>query len=214
MNDKERQVVEKLLADILAAGHAVSVLDIEADALPLPSRDKQEILEMLDQTGEDVLVVVDKSGAALGDIRLIYDDWGDAAGPDVIADYSTALEPLLAGAEALAESLANAPAAPPAPPADPGIIFLHAAGKTLQVHISYNYCTVCGHTPTGSEEPNYAPIRFWDPDDGWKIGTLCRWCADEVVGDQPKPEDFAWRNQEHIDDSGTDEDVLLVFEVE
>src|SRR5205823_4577598 len=60
---------------------------------------------------------------------------------------------------------------------------LHA--KTL--HCSYNYCGICGHVPKTNDEPNYAPLRWWDPDDGWKIGTLCHWCHDEVVNDLPKP---------------------------
>lgn len=48
---------------------------------------------------------------------------------------------------------------------------------------SYNYCGICGRTPSStpsnSEEPNRAPVSWWDPDDGWKIGTLCRWCYEE-----------------------------------
>ena len=58
---------------------------------------------------------------------------------------------------------------------------LHA--RTL--HCSYNYCGICGRTPKSNDEPNYAPLRWWDPDDGWKIGTLCHWCHDEVVKARP-----------------------------
>lgn len=84
-----------------APAFGVDVWDGEADAPPLPSRDKQALLDALDATGEDILVVYDHTGAALGDIWLIYDDWGsDDAGAEVIADYSTALAPLLAGAAA------------------------------------------------------------------------------------------------------------------
>ena len=57
---------------------------------------------------------------------------------------------------------------------------------------SYNYCRICGHTPGKDEEPNRAPIQFWEPDDGWVIGTLCRPCHEEFGGAQPKPGDFAY----------------------
>jgi len=85
--------------------------------------------------------------------------------------------------------------------------------KTLR--ISYNYCGICGHTPKSSssfEEPNYAPLRWWDPDDGWKIGTLCRWCHDEVFLVQPKEGDFAFRRTNQVaDDVNTDEDESLAL---
>lgn len=85
------------------------------------------------------------------------------------------------------------------------------ADKSLR--ISYNYCGICGHTPkTSSEEPNYAPLRWWDPDDGWKIGTLCHWCHDEVANAVPKPGDFAFKDTNGVcDDSNTDEDESLAF---
>ena len=62
--------------------------------------------------------------------------------------------------------------------------------------ISYNCCGICGYTPyTRLDEPNRAPLRWWDPDDGWKIGTLCRWCAEEVLDRKPQPEDYAVANR-------------------
>lgn len=76
--------------------------------------------------------------------------------------------------------------------------------------VSYNCCGICGYTPhTHLDEPNRAPLRWWDPDDGWKIGTLCRWCAEEVLDRKPKPTDFAAAtratNGVCDDDSNTDE---------
>jgi hypothetical protein len=84
--------------------------------------------------------------------------------------------------------------------------------KTLR--ISYNYCGICGHTPkTNADEPNYAPIRWWDCDDGWKIGTLCHWCHDEVANAVPKPGDFAFeRTNGVMDQSDTDEDETMALE--
>lgn|SRR5262245_32615036 len=73
---------------------------------------------------------------------------------------------------------------------------------------SYNYCGICGRTPkTNSDEPNYAPMRWWDPDDGWKIGTLCSWCWCDVANDKPKPDDLATHRTNGVaDDVNTDED--------
>ena len=92
-------------------------------------------------------------------------------------------------------------------------ISLHIDGKTLTVFPSYIYCGICGHTPqTANDEPNYAPIQWWDPDDGWKIGTLCQDCAEEYVPCQPQPNDYAVICQQNdIDDSGTDEDPTLAL---
>lgn len=59
--------------------------------------------------------------------------------------------------------------------------------------ISYNYCGVCGHVPRGTEEPNRAPLRWLDLDNGWKIGTLCRHCAADCMDVKPKPADFAFK---------------------
>jgi hypothetical protein len=80
--------------------------------------------------------------------------------------------------------------------------------------ISYNYCGICGHTPkTNQDEPNRAPLRWWDPDDGWKIGTLCRWCAQEALDAKPKEGDFAYRRTNEVcDDCNTDEDPILAIE--
>ena len=79
---------------------------------------------------------------------------------------------------------------------------------------SYIYCGICGRTPDADEEPNYGPIGWWDPDDGWKIGSLCRGCAEEYVPVQPDPSDYAYNEDGSfsIDDSGTDEDPIWALE--
>lgn len=63
-----------------------------------------------------------------------------------------------------------------------------------KAHLSYNYCGICGHVPKDSkrDEPNRAPLRWWDPDDGWKIGALCRGCHDEFGDIKPQPGDYAF----------------------
>ena len=77
---------------------------------------------------------------------------------------------------------------------------------------SYNYCRICGRTPDRTEEPNYAPIRFWDADDGWIIGTLCHWCFDEVRDDKPQEDDYAYPfAADFCDELSTDEDPIGVL---
>ncbi len=79
---------------------------------------------------------------------------------------------------------------------------------------SYLYCGICGRQPqTQLEEPNRGPIRWWDPDDGWKIGTLCRWCHDEYGDVKPHPDDYAYSVTNGVcdDDSGTDEDPTIAL---
>lgn len=87
---------------------------------------------------------------------------------------------------------------------------------------SYIYCGICGRTPRCAPEgmradhpnrptadeslPNFGPVKWWDPDDGWKIGTLCTFCMEEVTNDKPKEGDYAYENQDNIDVYNTDED--------
>lgn len=80
-------------------------------------------------------------------------------------------------------------------------------------HLSYNFCRVCGYSPqTDSDEPNYGPFHWWDADDGWKIGTLCRGCWEDVKDDEPQPDDFAYDETNGIcDDEFTDDDPLLAL---
>ena len=86
--------------------------------------------------------------------------------------------------------------------------------RLAQAKISYNYCGICGRTPrTDSDEPNYAPLRYWEPDDGWRIGTLCSGCAEEFLGREPSPEDFAERTNGVADDVNTDEDPVEALDL-
>ena len=82
-----------------------------------------------------------------------------------------------------------------------------------QYRDSYNYCGICGATPqTKSDEPNRAPVRWWSPDDGWMIGTLCRYCHETYGPVQPKPGDYAYESSNGIcDDCNTDEDPILAL---
>jgi len=86
------------------------------------------------------------------------------------------------------------------------------ADRLARARITYNYCGVCGHQPKNDwDEPNYTPLRWWDPDDGWKIGSLCSVCAAEYLEAQPKPGDYAFQAHQHDACSTspeTDEDPL------
>lgn len=79
-------------------------------------------------------------------------------------------------------------------------------GKT---RISYNHCGLCGRVPGANEEPNRAPLRWWDCDDGWRITTLCRWCWDDVKDALPRMGDYAYHiTNGVVDDENTDEDII------
>ena len=84
--------------------------------------------------------------------------------------------------------------------------------RMIAAKVSCNYCGICGRTlETRLDEPNLAPLRWWDPDDGWKIGTLCSWCAEEVLDRKPQPEDYAVATRATngvCDECDTDEDPL------
>ena len=50
-------------------------------------------------------------------------------------------------------------------------------------------CYVCG-----SSGPDLIPraVRFWDPDDGWRIGVLCSYCAGDCAMRGPHENDYAY----------------------
>lgn len=50
------------------------------------------------------------------------------------------------------------------------------------------YCGICG-----SREVVPVCCRYWDCDDGWRVGVLCEYCADECRADGPKPGDYAYQ---------------------
>ncbi len=97
----ERQIIERVVKDALAAGFQITV-DDGGDA-PSVSRSTNQavIMAAVMLTDEDFLYY-SKSGEPLqGWVRLIYgnDGW------DVVNDYTTNLEPLLTGAQAEADRL-------------------------------------------------------------------------------------------------------------
>lgn len=55
------------------------------------------------------------------------------------------------------------------------------------------YCGICGDTG-----PNLIPqcVRWWCPDDGWKVGVLCGPCCKDARARGPRPGDYAYRGAE------------------
>ena len=101
----------------------------------------------------------------------------------------------------------------PRPP--PGIDEIREAlNRFAAARPTYNYCGICGHVPHGvPSEPNRAPLRFWCPDDGWKVGSLCRFCAEEALPRKPHPRDYAYGTTNGVaHDIDTDQDPLLAIE--
>lgn len=81
---------------------------------------------------------------------------------------------------------------------------------------TYNYCGICGHVPDSGpcDEPNWLR-RWWDCDDGWKIGALCSPCWSDAKDDRPKPDDYAYESARHdicTDEPNTDEDPMIILD--
>lgn len=67
---------------------------------------------------------------------------------------------------------------------------------------TFNHCQICGHIPKDQyDELNLDCVKYWEPDDGWRIGTLCVDCFDEFGSIQPKPTDLAYQRRNEIADS-------------
>lgn len=97
-SDIEKRIVGKLVADLLAAGHNISVHNGGDTAELFCSIDADEIYKELAASDQDELVMRNNAtGTKSGWVRLV---WGN--GVDVISDYTTNLEKVLADANALA----------------------------------------------------------------------------------------------------------------
>ena len=55
------------------------------------------------------------------------------------------------------------------------------------------YCAICGHR--GAYLVPRA-VRYWDADDGWRVGVLCSFCGEDASLRGPKPGDFAYAGAE------------------
>ena len=65
-------------------------------------------------------------------------------------------------------------------------------GDCKQLWYGPGYCGVCG---TSGDSLIPVPVRFWDCDDGWKVGVLCGGCGEECAKSGPSPENYAFPNE-------------------
>ena len=98
-SDNEKKIVGRLITDILAAGYSVSIWNGGDDAEIISSSDTDRIFKALAASDQDEVILY-KNCRRAGWIRLI---WGNDV--DVISDYTTNLEAIVAGANALANEL-------------------------------------------------------------------------------------------------------------
>jgi hypothetical protein len=97
----ERRIIRRIVTDAIGAGHFVSVHDGEETTVAR-SRDVRAIMAAIMTTDDDVLLFsASPTEKAFGWVRLIYGN----SGYDVVNDYTTNLEPIMAGATALADKL-------------------------------------------------------------------------------------------------------------
>ena len=97
----ERQIIESIVKDALAAGFQITVDDGGDEPSLKRSTDQDAIMAAVMLTDEDRLYYNQPGQPLQGWVRLVYgnDGW------DVVCDYTTNLEPLLAGANAEADRL-------------------------------------------------------------------------------------------------------------
>lgn len=88
-DDTERRIVGRLVRDLLAAGHALSVHDGE-ETVVTKCREEEIIFNALASTDCDTLYV-HKADRSRSFVLLI---WGN--GRDIISDYGVSLEPVIA----------------------------------------------------------------------------------------------------------------------
>lgn len=69
--------------------------------------------------------------------------------------------------------------------------------KTLSKEQWYGpgYCGICGDR---GESLIPQAVRFWDPDDGWKMGVLCVGCGIDVQENGPEQGDYAYRKMDSL----------------
>jgi len=78
--------------------------------------------------------------------------------------------------------------------ATPGVIALAALGLDADdLGDVLGSCAVCGE-----EDPLGARTLFWSPDDGWRYGTLCRWCYGPISLRGPEPGDWAYDRRDDV----------------
>jgi hypothetical protein len=93
----ERRIARRIVKDAIAAGYTVGVNDSEETTLERCG-DVRTVMSKLCTTDEDWLLIY-KDGKQIGWVRLIYgnDGW------DVVNDYTVNLDPIMEGANKIAD---------------------------------------------------------------------------------------------------------------
>ncbi|MHC2552434.1 hypothetical protein ACVJ6Q_003729 [Bradyrhizobium elkanii] len=96
-NEMERKIARQIIDDGLAAGYTIDVYDGEETVLKR-STDPEAIIGAMFSTDSDMLIF-HEGGRRQGSVWFVYGN----SGWDVVADYSTRLEPIMVGADKLSD---------------------------------------------------------------------------------------------------------------
>jgi hypothetical protein len=97
---EEKLIVGKLVRDMLAAGYCLTIWNGGDEPELERSTDEAKIFADLGASGHDEIVAHTAAGKRAGWVMLV---WGNDC--DVICDYTTNFEAVLAGANTLADEL-------------------------------------------------------------------------------------------------------------
>jgi len=87
-NIYDRMFCHTLIRSILVSGYSITVNDGEDDCL-VESRNFDEILEAMSQSGEDVIIPCDSAGESVGWFSLIYDNGSEGDPMICMSDMSS-----------------------------------------------------------------------------------------------------------------------------
>lgn len=99
IQEAERQIAQKIIEDGIAAGYTIDVYDGEETVLKR-SVDPEAIIGAMFSTDSDMLIF-HEGDRRQGSVWFVYGN----TGWDVVADYSTYLEPIMANANKLSDEL-------------------------------------------------------------------------------------------------------------
>lgn len=97
---REKRIVSRVVRDLITAGYWLQWADMGQRA----TRDDQVIMRDYAACDEMTLTVHESATRQIGWVQFVY---GNDDGTTVIADYNTRLESVLAGANRLADTLAE-----------------------------------------------------------------------------------------------------------
>ena len=96
----ESRIASRAVSALLSAGYWLAVCQGDEDEQPA-ARYKRDIMKLLGECDEDRIIVYSPAKGRVGWLHLVYGNDGN----DVIADYTTNLEPQLQAVNAYASTL-------------------------------------------------------------------------------------------------------------